>query len=736
MLYMSISFAVAIVLTGIYFILMKKEKKLNKYLKIVSVILFVSAMMTLYYKYEIDKVNYKSNILFNPSKTIFMVVLRSWTPAITALAMFRPFYKNNRLKIINLFILPIITILNIIFYESNLVAMFGFSDSYFDNHRTYGFMLMMGILIFSSIVNVLEAFRKKDINFSAKEILMSLVAFLLISIAFIQQSGPQIIFNKVGAKADKFSAYHRGIIYFIVIFLIASYIIYRERSYEDKHLFLSILTYSALFQYFYMPRSGLNGLPFHLCNTAVVMMFLAHIFKLKGLFYFTYFVNVIGAAIAIIIPNISSDAISLTSIHFWFNHFYAFVIPILGVALHLFERPTLNMIYRAIGFFTLYFVFVAIINAWFNNYVETDYFFLYGDFIADKVPKIIGPVKYKFIFDINIGLLRFRFFYLYQLGVYVGFIILMFITWVIYDFLYRISDQHYELLLKKRKRKMDLLSIGEFLKEGYTLSDPLNEEAIGMIKFDKFTKRYAGSKVNAVEDFTLEVKSGEVFGFIGHNGAGKSTAIKSLVGIQSITSGSITVDGYDITKQPIEAKLRIGYVSDNHAVYEKLTGREYINYVADLYLVNQEDRNARIEKYTKMFNLTDAIDREIKGYSHGMKQKLVVIASLIHNPKVWVLDEPLTGLDPTSAFQIKEVMAEHARNGNIVFFSSHVIEVVEKICHKICIIGRGKLIGVYEIDKLQDQGLTLEKLYMQHVAISNINIEAPGATLELKDIKR
>ena len=258
-------------------------------------------------------------------------------------------------------------------------------------------------------------------------------------------------------------------------------------------------------------------------------------FNLKGLFYFTYFVNVLGSAFAILMPNVSSDVISMSSIHFWFNHFYAFVIPILGVALHRFPRPTLNMIYRAIGFFTLYFVFVIIINAWFNNYQEVDYFFTYSDFIPNKAPQLIGPIKYKFILDIEIGLLRFRFFYLYQLGFYIVFIILMFITWVIYDFLYKVSDRHYELLQKKKKRKMDMLNIGD-LKEGFTMQDPLNEEAIGMIKFDNFTKKYAGAKVNAVENFSLEVEAGEVFGFIGHNGAGKSTAIKSLVGIQSITT--------------------------------------------------------------------------------------------------------------------------------------------------------------------------------------------------------
>jgi ABC-2 type transport system ATP-binding protein len=267
------------------------------------------------------------------------------------------------------------------------------------------------------------------------------------------------------------------------------------------------------------------------------------------------------------------------------------------------------------------------------------------------------------------------------------------------------------------------------------MNEPLEKEALKMIKIENFSKKYSGSDRFSVKDLNLEIKAGEVFGFLGHNGAGKSTTIKSIVGIQSITQGRITIDGYDITKQPIEAKLRVGYVSDNHAVYEKLTGREYINYVADLYLVPVEEREARIAKYTKMFNLVDAIDREIKGYSHGMKQKLVVIASLIHNPKVWVLDEPLTGLDPTSAFQIKECMREHANNGNIVFFSSHVIEVVEKICDKICIIARGNLVGIYDLNEMAAQGITLEQLYMQHVANANYNIDAPDAIKQFEDKK-
>ncbi|MBO4473218.1 MAG: ABC transporter ATP-binding protein [Clostridia bacterium] len=235
-----------------------------------------------------------------------------------------------------------------------------------------------------------------------------------------------------------------------------------------------------------------------------------------------------------------------------------------------------------------------------------------------------------------------------------------------------------------------------------------------MIKISHFTKTYSGSDRKAVSDLNLEIHEGEVFGFIGHNGAGKSTTIKSLVGIQTITEGTIEIQGYDIQRQPLEAKLNIGYVSDNHAVYEKLTGREYVSYVADLYMVSEEDKQKRIEHYADLFGLTPAMDKEIKSYSHGMKQKLMVISALIHDPKVWILDEPLTGLDPTSAYQIKECMRAHADAGNIVFFSSHVIEVVEKICDRVAIISGGKLRRVCTAAELNASGESLEDLYLKY----------------------
>lgn len=312
------------------------------------------------------------------------------------------------------------------------------------------------------------------------------------------------------------------------------------------------------------------------------------------------------------------------------------------------------------------------------------------------------------------GDLEFKTYWLYDLVVYVVYIGFIFVTWAIYAYSYRVSDHYAEAAMLL---KLDTLEIMKLKKEmgDRPISQPVDPSGVDMIKIEHFSKRYGKSDRFAVKDFNLEVYDGEVFGFLGHNGAGKSTTIKSLVGIQSITEGRMEVCGYDVARQPLEAKKCIGYVSDNHAVYEHLTGREYINYIADLYEVPAAERKERIEKFSTMFKLESDLDREIKGYSHGMKQKVMVISTLIHNPKVWILDEPLTGLDPTSAYQIKECMKMHAEAGNIVFFSSHVIEVVEKVCTRIAIISHGELKGVYDVAQLKKEGVSMEDLYMSYI---------------------
>lgn len=234
-----------------------------------------------------------------------------------------------------------------------------------------------------------------------------------------------------------------------------------------------------------------------------------------------------------------------------------------------------------------------------------------------------------------------------------------------------------------------------------------------MLEIKNLTKSYSGSDVNAVEDLSISLKAGEIYGFLGSNGAGKSTTIKALVGIHPFQHGDILVDGVSIKNDPLNAKKNIGYVSDNHAVFERLTGREYVTHIANLYGVSKEDAEARYEELLEIFKLREAFDSPIKSYSHGMKQKISVIGALVHNPKLWVLDEPLTGLDPQSAYQLKLVMKRHAKAGNTVFFSSHILDVVQNLCHRCCIIKKGKLQGIYDLSELRAEGRSLEEIFMQ-----------------------
>ncbi len=234
-----------------------------------------------------------------------------------------------------------------------------------------------------------------------------------------------------------------------------------------------------------------------------------------------------------------------------------------------------------------------------------------------------------------------------------------------------------------------------------------------MLEIKNLSKSYGNSPVKAVDDLSISLNAGEIYGFLGSNGAGKSTTIKSLVGIYPFQHGDILINGISIKTDPLNAKKQIGYVSDNHAVFERLTGREYVNHMANLYKVDMAEAEERTNRLLKIFKLEEAYNRSIKSYSHGMKQKISVIAALVHNPKLWVLDEPLTGLDPQSSYQLKQVMKQHAKEGNTVFFSSHILDVVENLCDRCCIIEKGKLQGVYDLKELKSSGESLEEIFMR-----------------------
>lgn len=212
-----------------------------------------------------------------------------------------------------------------------------------------------------------------------------------------------------------------------------------------------------------------------------------------------------------------------------------------------------------------------------------------------------------------------------------------------------------------------------------------------MLEIKNLTKKYGN--FTAVDDLSLSVNDGEIYGFIGHNGAGKTTTIKAVVGALGFDSGEITVNGVSVKNNPVDAKNMLAYVPDNPDIYDHLTGIQYLNFVCDIYRIGKEERNERIRCYSEKFELTSALGDIISSYSHGMKQKLVLISALIHNPRLLVLDEPFVGLDPIAAHRLKEHMRELCESGGAIFFSTHVLEVAEKLCDRVGIIKKGKLVA-------------------------------------------
>lgn len=236
-----------------------------------------------------------------------------------------------------------------------------------------------------------------------------------------------------------------------------------------------------------------------------------------------------------------------------------------------------------------------------------------------------------------------------------------------------------------------------------------------MLKIEHLSKSYAKGRVKAVDDLSLTVAQGEIFGFIGPNGAGKTTTIKMVCGIINADAGSVEICGHAIATNPIEAKRAMGFVPDAANAYDRLTGLEYLNFLADVYGVDEATRAERMEKYLTMFEIRDAAGSLIKSYSRGMRQKLTLTGALLHNPPLWILDEPMSGLDPRAAHQLKQEMRAHCDAGNTVFFSTHVLEVAEKLCDRIGIISHGKLIAVGTLDELRagETGESLEELFLE-----------------------
>lgn len=232
-----------------------------------------------------------------------------------------------------------------------------------------------------------------------------------------------------------------------------------------------------------------------------------------------------------------------------------------------------------------------------------------------------------------------------------------------------------------------------------------------MLDIRGYSKSYGGGK-KACDDVCISVESGDIYGFIGHNGAGKSTTIRAVVGVLDFDEGEIYIDGHSVKDDPMACKRITAYIPDNPDLYENLTGIQYLNFIADVFEIDGEKRQERIQKYADMFEITDALGDSISSYSHGMKQKVAIISALIHEPKLLVLDEPFVGLDPKASFTLKQIMHDMCEKGTAVFFSTHVLDVAEKLCNKLAIIKQGKIIATGTMEELT-KGHSLEEVFLE-----------------------
>lgn len=749
----------------------KKENKLSLTLKILA--LAFAGVFVCRYMLGSDAIENMLALSNTPVegrfKNFVALILVWFTYSANFLLILYPFFNIKQLKgVVKFFALPVI-ILDIALMSLNFTAVLGSGAIEILSARgilfaiEFGFALGLSLFILIKETDWKNLFKKKEKEVKVKvekektkkklskkefwkklkktlsiawkktveflkEHYITIITVVIIILSTIPSYAIQGLFGykKMSYSAKEFEIPHRIVLYIGLILPFIIYFALKKQEFTVRKFLLLFMCLGTMFSFSLHKKFDIfldvTAWPLHLCNTAMYIMPIVLIFNMKRFFYFTYFINVVGALFAMLMPNYdaSVNIFSTQLVNFYINHYIAFFMPILFVALGMFKKPRFaQFVYSMLGFLA-YFVLVLFLNALFTGLYEvgkvastTDFFFINSDFIAEKLGVWCENLRNN-IAVVNIKGITLTFYPLYQSLFFIVYIGIGLVVWFVYEQGFEISKSLKDIKARKQVIRLDTLALAEKLN-GRSFREPMNPENANKLILDKFTKRYGNSSVYAVKDANLEVVGGEIFGFLGPNGAGKSTIIKSIVGIQPITEGRIEVCGYDVDTQGVEAKRQIGFVPDHYALYEKLTGREYINYIADLYNVPIKARTERIEGYVKRFQLETAFDNQMKTYSHGMKQKIAIMAALVHNPKIWILDEPLTGLDPDSIFQVKECMREHKEAGNIVFFSSHIIDVVEKICDRIAIIKKGNILVTKTVAEIEKEGSTLEQFYMNTI---------------------
>ncbi|MCD8307569.1 MAG: YwaF family protein [Clostridia bacterium] len=610
------------------------------------------------------------------------------------------------------------SVLNIVFLRWTAYT---FTGSYSMDYVS-AFMAVEVAIIFCMSLHTLWADKRFLV---AKGQLKDYLVFLpVVLIVSLPPYTLQSLFGNMGYYfTTGFAFYHRLYLYIAVAVFIIMYMILRRHDREFVRMVLLYMSLAALVSFLYdydFSRFAEPSLwPLHLCCAVLFVLPVVFMFRINWLYYFTLFIGVAGAVFAMFVPNTASElgALSPDVMRFWINHIAVFALPLLAVFTGVYERPKVRDFLYSLIVYAAYFLVINFVNAWFSALYETsvDFFFTNGTVIMS----VLGAESLKnIVWTVTLGNLELTFMYAYQLIYLFAYAAFCAIWYGVLIWIFHAQD----IYLNAEERYRDIKVEEYALCQQYGKKRPgdcMNEETKDKLVIKNFSKRYGRNTFYSTHDLDIEVPSGQICGFLGANGAGKSTTIKCVVGIQPPTAGTIEINGYDIAKQPAEAKAQIGYVPDHYALYENLTGREYINYVADLYGISKAERDARLDDLLEKLSMKDAIDARISSYSHGMKQKVAIMSALVHNPKLWILDEPLTGLDPNSVYEIKECMKDHAHQGNIVFFSTHLLDVAETVCDRVLIIKHGHIIAEVNIKDLKAQGETLEQFYLQVIEEHN-----------------
>lgn len=635
-----------------------------------------------------------------------------WT-GLVVLSLVSAFYLKETSLFARRYIGAPMALLANLFFPILVKANVGPSD--FLNYRVFLMGIELGILDFYYFHSYLEEGKISFHKRSWIKVIAIALPFLITSMSAFTPSlllGPTVL--GLTNPHEPSDLTHRIFIYLSFLLPILYFSILYPLSKSDRRGMLLQISLGTLFGYISVNRFDIwthfSSWPMHLCNTAMYTMPLTLLFLSYGLYYFTFFINVLGAFLALMMPNFSEYlyVFSPSVMEFYINHLHAFFMPVLIMLLGVYKRPKMKyFVYSQIGFL-LYFILVMFINVDLTAHGDpTDFFFINSDFVAKKLGNWAED-----LFEVTASFqkdgLTYEVHYAYDICYYLVYILLAFGMWFVYELLFKAIDELLAIQSAKDRATSRHERYLKLVKEGGILMDK-NEIRLDI---SHLSKKYHGADSYAVKDFSLSLTGGRIYGFLGKNGAGKSTIIKSIVGIHGFDEGNIFVSGHDVIEEPLEAKREIGFVPDNYALYENLTGRQYINYIADLYRVDKETRKARMDDLVSRLELGFRFDKPMKTYSHGMKQKITIIAALIHEPKIWILDEPMTGLDPNSIYQIKECMKEHAKKGNIVFFSSHIIDVVKNLCDEVIIIKHGVLLRRIDLDAYPEEREKLEETFL------------------------